>query len=60
MIRFPPKERPARLRQYLEVLKDAMGVHLYFPQANASNGLEVFREIEMRNSRHPDSDLAYR
>jgi hypothetical protein len=35
--------------QYLEVLKDAMGVQMYFPQQNAAYGLEVFRDIERRN-----------
>jgi len=35
--------------QYLEVLKDAMNVHMYFPQQNARNGLEVFHDIENRN-----------
>ena len=39
----------AEASQYLDVLKDAMSVHLYFPQQNARNGLEVFRDIENRN-----------
>ena len=43
----PPSE--AQANQYLDVLKDAMSVHLYFPQQNARNGLEVFRDIENRN-----------
>jgi hypothetical protein len=43
--------------QYLEVLKDAINVDMYFPQASASNGLEVFRDIEMRNRQHSDSDI---
>jgi quercetin dioxygenase-like cupin family protein len=43
--------------QYLEVLKDAIRVDMYFPQANAQSGLEVFRDIEMRNSQHSDSDI---
>jgi quercetin dioxygenase-like cupin family protein len=43
--------------QYLEVLKDAIGVDMYFPQANAQSGLEVFRDIEMRNSQQSDSDI---
>jgi quercetin dioxygenase-like cupin family protein len=56
---LPPVGEPteAEAGQYLEVLKDAMGVHMYFPQANAENGLEVFRDIEMRNREHPDSEL---
>ena len=39
----------AQANQYLDVLKDAMSVHMYFPQQNARNGLEVFRDIENRN-----------
>ena len=39
----------AEANQYLDVLKDAMSVHLYFPQQNARNGLEVVRDIENRN-----------
>jgi hypothetical protein len=47
----PANERPseAEANQYLDVLKDAMSVHLYFPQQDARNGLEVFRDIENRN-----------
>jgi hypothetical protein len=40
----------AEADQYLEILKDAMSVHLYFPQQYAGSGLEVFRDIEKRNS----------
>lgn len=43
-----PSEADAN--SYLEVLKDAMGVHMYFPQQYASSGLEVFQEIENRNT----------
>ena len=48
---LPPNGTPseAEAEQYLGVLKDALGVHMYFPQANAHNGLEVFRDIERRN-----------
>jgi quercetin dioxygenase-like cupin family protein len=55
----PPAGEPteAEANQYLEVLKDAMGVHIYFPQQSASNGLEVFRDIEMRNRQHSDSEI---
>jgi hypothetical protein len=35
------------------LLNDAMKVHMYAPQMNASNGLEVFREIEKRNHNAP-------
>lgn len=56
---LPPTGEPreAEADQYLEVLKDAMGVHMYFPQANAESGLEVFRDIEMRNREHSDSEI---
>jgi hypothetical protein len=27
-----------------------MSVHMYFPQQNANSGLDVFRDIEKRNS----------
>jgi quercetin dioxygenase-like cupin family protein len=49
---LPPKGEPseAAAEQYLEVLKDAMSVHMYFPQQNADSGLDVFRDIEKRNS----------
>src|SRR6516165_9392886 len=48
----PPKKEPteAQGEQYLQLLKDAMKVHMYAPQASASSGLEVFRELEKRNS----------
>src|SRR5215467_7408934 len=39
----------AEANQYLDVLKDAMSVHMYFPQQGARNGLEVFHDIENRN-----------
>ena len=49
---LPPKGEPseAEAEQYLEVLKDAMSVHMYFPQQNADSGLDVFRDIEKRHS----------
>ena len=47
----------AEADQYLGIMKDALGVDMYFPQAETSNGLEVFRDLEMRNRQHPDSDL---
>jgi quercetin dioxygenase-like cupin family protein len=48
---FPQAGEPSETEanQYLGVLKDAMGVHMYFPEQNAANGLEVFRDIEARN-----------
>ena len=49
---LPPNGEPAEAEadQYLEVLKDAMSVHMYFPQQYAANGLEVFRDLEKRTS----------
>jgi quercetin dioxygenase-like cupin family protein len=49
---LPPNGEPseAEADQYLEVLKDAMSVHMYFPQQYAANGLEVFRDLEKRTS----------
>ena len=48
----PPKKEPTEAEgdQYLQLLKDAMRVHMYAPQASASSGLEVLRELEKRNS----------
>ena len=48
----PPKKDPteAEGERYLQLLKDAMRVHMYAPQANATSGLEVLRELEKRNS----------
>jgi quercetin dioxygenase-like cupin family protein len=58
---LPAKKEPtaAEADQYLEVLKDAMGLHMYFPQKDASSGLDVFREIEMRNREPQDSFETY-
>ena len=58
---LPPKKEPneAEGDQYLQLLKDAMRVHMYFPQANASSGLEVLREIEKRNSSVPAETRPY-
>jgi hypothetical protein len=36
--------------QYMQLLKDAMKVHMYAPQVNATSGLEALRELEKRNS----------
>jgi quercetin dioxygenase-like cupin family protein len=48
---LPPEKAltTAEAEQYLQTLKDAMRFQLYFPQSNAGNGLEVYREIENRN-----------
>jgi quercetin dioxygenase-like cupin family protein len=56
---LPPAKEPSVVEadQYLAVLKDAMSVHMYFPQKDASNGLEVFRDIEERNRQHSDSGV---
>jgi quercetin dioxygenase-like cupin family protein len=55
----PPAGEPseAEANHYLGLLKDAMGFDMYFPQKDASNGLEVFRDIETRNTEHPDSAI---
>ena len=52
---LPPRTEPTEeeANQYLAVLKDAMKLHVYFPESSASSGLEVFREIEKRNSGTP-------
>lgn len=52
---LPPEKEPTEEEgtQYLQLLKNAMRVHLYFPQATARSGLEVLREIEKRNSNTP-------
>ena len=49
----PKEPTEADGEQYLQLLNDAMKVHMYAPQMNASNGLEVFREIEKRNHNAP-------
>jgi hypothetical protein len=52
---LPPEQEPteAEAEQHLEVLKDAMKVQMYFPQANSSSGFEVLRELKKRNSNVP-------
>jgi quercetin dioxygenase-like cupin family protein len=53
---LPPKRELTEdeANQYLEILKDAtVSVHMYFPQASARSGLEVFHEIENRNNNTP-------
>ena len=49
---LPPRREPTEEegKQYLQILKDAMKVHMYFPQATAGSGLEVLRELENRNA----------
>jgi len=53
---LPPAKEPsaAEADQYLQVLNDAMALHMYFPQKDAISGLEVFRDIETRNMQHSD------
>ena len=61
-IQFHPRKSPPKRRgtQYLQLLKDAMRVHMYAPQANASSGLEVLRALEKRNSiAAPHSDTQF-
>jgi quercetin dioxygenase-like cupin family protein len=52
---LPPEREPTEeeANRYLQILKEAMKVHVYFPQASASSGLEVLHEIEKRNSNTP-------
>jgi hypothetical protein len=52
---LPPRNEPteAEANQYLQIMKNAMRVDVYFPQAYASSGLEVLREIESRNKNTP-------
>jgi quercetin dioxygenase-like cupin family protein len=47
---YPPAGEPseAEANHYLGLLKDAMGFDMYFPQKDASNGLELFRDLERR------------
>lgn len=49
---LPPEKEPTEAdgEQYLQLLKDAMKVHMYAPQVDADDGLEALREIERRNS----------
>ena len=49
---LPPEKEPTETEanQYLQVLKDAMRLHMYFPQANSSSGPEILRDIKKRNS----------
>src|SRR6201996_6114991 len=48
---LPAEKEPTEAdgEQYLQLLKDAMKVHMYAPHSNADNGLEVLREIQKRN-----------
>ena len=48
---LPPEKAPTEAdgEQYLQLLKDAMKVHMYAPQSNADSGLEVLRDIQKRN-----------
>lgn len=47
----PERRKPSNEEadQYLQILKDAIKVDVYFPQANAKSGIEVLQEIESRN-----------
>jgi quercetin dioxygenase-like cupin family protein len=47
----PDKEpTEAEAERYLEVLKDAMSVQMYFPQSKAESGLAIFQELAKRNT----------
>jgi quercetin dioxygenase-like cupin family protein len=47
-----PEKEPteAEAEQYLEVLKDAMSVQMYFPQSKAESGLAILQELAKRNT----------
>src|SRR6201998_4552074 len=49
---LPPKKEPTEAdgEVYMQLLKNAMKVHMYAPQVHASSGLEALRELENRNS----------
>jgi quercetin dioxygenase-like cupin family protein len=40
----------AEAEQYLEVLKDAMSVQMYFPLSQAESGIAIFQELAKRNT----------
>jgi hypothetical protein len=50
---LPPEKEPIEEEgdQYLQLLKEAMRFHMYFPQANGGNGLEVLRDLKKRNNK---------
>ena len=52
---LPPEKEPTEAEgdQYLQLLKEAMRFHMYFPQANGGSGLEVLREIAQRSKTVP-------
>jgi hypothetical protein len=55
---LPPKKESTEAdgEVYLVLLKNAMRVHMYAPQVNASNRLEGFRDLENRNSKTDAQD----
>ena len=52
---LPPEKEPTEAdgEQYLQLLRDAMKVHMYAPQLEDGNGLEVLREVKKRNENKP-------
>ena len=52
---LPPEKEPteAEAEQYLQVLKEAMRLQMYFPQARTDDGLAVFHELAKRNESIP-------
>jgi quercetin dioxygenase-like cupin family protein len=50
-----PEREPTEAdgEQYLQLLEDAMKVHMYAPQLEDGNGLEVIREVKKRNEIKP-------
>jgi quercetin dioxygenase-like cupin family protein len=49
---LPPPREPTEEDgdRYIQLMKNAMTVHMYAPQVNASSGLEVLRDIANRNN----------
>ena len=52
---LPPEKEPteAEAEQYLQVLKEAMRLQMYFPQGRTDDGLAVFHELAKRNESIP-------
>ena len=57
---LPPEKEPTEeeAEQYLQKLNYAMSFQMYFPQSNASSGLEVLRELKKRNNEKPSGTPA--
>ena len=57
---LPPEKEltEEEAEQYLQILKYAMTFQMYFPDSNASSGLEALREIKKRNRETPSATHA--